>query len=108
MNETYHIARRTSRASYLAAALLMGAALLTAAPTPAAAAKQEKKNDTGILEKMNQWQDRMTDTFRDTWKKLRGEEGSEALSERSLATASVDLREQKDSYIVRLNLPKKK
>lgn len=42
----------------------------------------------------------MTEKFRDTFKTLRANN-----KEDSIGTASVDLREQRDSYIVRLNLP---
>ena len=66
----------------------------------AVAAGVEKKDDKGFIEKMEQWQGKMTDKFRDAWKGLRGKK-----EERSIATASVDLREQKDSYTVRLNMP---
>ena len=84
---------------------MTGSVVLLTASSFATAAEEKKSNDTGVLERMDRWQDRMTDTFRDTWQKLWGEKDSKALSERSLATASVDLREQKDSYTIRLNLP---
>ena len=66
----------------------------------ATAAGVEKKDEKGFIGKMEQWQDKMTDMFRDAWKGLSGKK-----DERFLATASVDLREQTDSYTVRLNLP---
>src|SRR5438045_5981006 len=44
----------------------------------------------------------MSEKFRDTYKSLRGESQKR---EKSGATASVDLREQNESYTVRLNLP---
>lgn len=69
----------------------------------AGAAQPEKKNDPGFLQKMEQWQDRMSDKFRDTWKKLRSDS-----KEKSVATASVDLREDQANYTVRLNLPDRK
>ncbi len=86
---------------YQRAALLfaLSASCMTTSPL-AVAAGVEKKNDKGFIEKMEQWQDKMTDKFRDAWKGLRDNK-----EERSIATASVDLREQKDSYTVRLNLP---
>lgn len=89
----------------LLAAGLAGAIMLVAAPTAARAADETKKDDSGFVEKMERWQDRMSDSFRDTWHKLWGDKKGGAMNEKSIATASVDLREQKDSYTVRLNLP---
>lgn len=67
------------------------------------ATEPAEKNDPGFLQKMEQWQDKMSDMFRDTWKSLRGDS-----KENSVATASVDLREDKNNYTVRLNLPDRK
>ena len=67
-------------------------------PQPRLMAEESKLN--GLKEKMEQWQEKMSEKFRDTWKSLRG-----AQKEKSIGTASVDLREEKDSYILRLNLP---
>ena len=64
------------------------------------AAGEAAKDNKGFLDKMEQWQDKMSDKFRDTWKSLRGDS-----KEKSVATASVDLREDKDNYTLRLNLP---
>lgn len=69
---------------------------------PSASAAEEKKDSTGFVEKMKQWQDRMSNKFRDTWEGWRGKN-----SDTSIGAASVDLREQKDSYTVRLNLPER-
>ena len=66
----------------------------------AGAAGEAAKDNKGFLDKMEQWQDKMSDKFRDTWKSLRGDS-----KEKSVATASVDLREDKDNYTLRLNLP---
>ncbi len=65
-----------------------------------AAAEKAKKDNNGFLEKMDQWQDQMSEKFRDTWKNLRGDS-----KEKSVSTASADLREDKDRYTLRLNLP---
>ena len=86
-------------AGWLAAGLALSASGLMTSPL-AVAAGVEKKEDKGFIEKMEQWQDKMSDKFRDTWKSLRGES-----KEKSFATASVDLREDKDHYTIRLNLP---
>lgn len=85
----------------------LGASLFTAARAADETTTKEtpKKEDLGFLEKMNRWEDRMSDKFHDTWQKLWGEKEGESMGERSVATASVDLREQKDSYTARLNLP---
>ena len=88
------------RAGLLAAGLALGASVMLTCPPLAVAAGEAKKDNKGFMEKMDQWQDKMSEKFRDTWKNLRGES-----KEKSVATASVDLREDKDSYTVRLNLP---
>jgi HSP20 family molecular chaperone IbpA len=70
--------------------------------TPHASAAEEKKDSAGFVDKMKQWQDQMSDKFRDTWQGWRGKKGGD-----SIGAASVDLREQKESYTVRLNLPER-
>jgi HSP20 family molecular chaperone IbpA len=85
------------RAGRLAAGLALGASFLSPV---AVAADEARKSDKGFIEKMDQWQDKMSEKFRDTWKSLRGDDQGN-----SVATASVDLREDKDNYTVRLNLP---
>ncbi len=87
-------------AGWLAAALAVSAIFLMTCPPSAVAAGDAKKDDKGFLEKMEQWQDKMSDKFRDTWKNLRGD-----AREKSVATASADLREDKHGYTLRLNLP---
>src|SRR4051812_44095365 len=88
-------------ARLLATSLATAAAITTllAAPLPLHAA--DKKDATsGFVEKMKEWQDKMTDTFHNAW------EGWQTKNDgHSVAAASVDLREQKDSYMLRLNLP---
>lgn len=87
------------RAGLLSAGLALGASFLLISPLSAAEAK---KDDKGFLNKMEQWQDKMSEKFRDTWKGLRSDDKG-----KSVATASVDLREDKDGYTVRLNLPER-
>jgi HSP20 family molecular chaperone IbpA len=87
------------RVRMLAQLLALGASSLMFTCPPASLA-ETKKEEKGFTEKMEQWQDKMSDTFRDAWKNLRRDDKSSSGS-----TASVDLREQKDSYTVRLNLP---
>ena len=64
--------------------------------TPSAAAETREQ---GFLDKVQAWQDKMSDKFRDTWKNLRKE------GKPSVVSASVDLREQERSYMIRLDLP---
>src|SRR4051812_11307049 len=101
VSHTTHCARQ------LAARLALSATLIAAAPMPILAANETKKDEKGFAEKVERWEERMTDKFRETWHKLWGEKKGGSMSENSIATASVDLREQKDSYTVRLNLPKR-
>ncbi len=84
----------------LAAALALSVCLVMTLPPSAGVAGETKQDNNGFVEKMEKWQGKMSEKFRDTWKSLRG-----ASKEKSIATASVDLREDKDSYTVRLNLP---
>jgi hypothetical protein len=84
-------------------ALAVCATALFINPIVLAAGPAEKKDDPGFLQKMEQWQNKMSEKFRDTWKNLRGDS-----KEKSVATASLDLREDKDNYTVRLNLPDRK
>jgi HSP20 family molecular chaperone IbpA len=88
------------RARELAGIAMGAGVIMMAAATPVAAADNGSK-DNGFLEKVERWQDSMSDKFRDAWRKLRSERGGKA----SVTSASVDLREQDQSYTVRLNLP---
>ena len=87
------------RTSWLALRLAWSATFLLAC-TAAVSADETKHDDKGFLQKMEEWQDKMSEKFRDTWKSLHGEH-----QEKSMATASMDLREDKDSYTLRLDLP---
>jgi len=66
------------------------------------AADDAKKDSSGFMEKMKEWQDAMSKKFHDTFKKLKEES-----KEKPLTTASADLREENDYYVVRLNLPER-
>jgi HSP20 family molecular chaperone IbpA len=72
-----------------------GAVMLTA---PLLRADESNKGQ-GYLEKIQDWQDAMSDKFRDTWKSLR-KDGTP-----SVVSASIDLREQEKNYMLRLDLP---
>lgn len=81
------------------ASLVLSASIMITLPS-IATAEQAKKDNKGFREKMEQWQDKMSEKFRDTWRGLRGDS-----KEKSVSTASADLREDKDRYTLRLNLP---
>jgi len=53
-----------------------------------------------IVEHLKNWQEKMSDAFRDTFKSLRG-----VGENKSRGSVSADLREQNDSYTLRLSLP---
>lgn len=89
-----------SRAGLLAAGLAMNASFLMMSPPSAVAAGETEKNDKGFFNKMEQLQNKMSEVFRDTWKTLQGND-----KEKPVTAASVDLREDKERYTVRLNLP---
>jgi HSP20 family molecular chaperone IbpA len=93
--------RRTPRPTPLLAlglALAAGGAIALGALHAAAAG--DPTQPAGFAEKMKQWQDKMSEKFRETWEGWRGPKAGQ-----SIGAASVDLREQPDSYTVRLNLP---
>jgi HSP20 family protein len=87
------------RAGLLATGLLLGASFILTRPLTAVAA-QDAKSNPSFIEKMEQWQNKMSEKFRDTWKGLRSDGRGNPGS-----TASVDLREDASQYTVRLNLP---
>jgi HSP20 family molecular chaperone IbpA len=83
-----------------AVSLALATILLSASTMARAATDKDAKPSGSFVEKMKQWEDRMSDSFRDAWEGWRGKK-----ADQSLAAASVDLREQRDSYMVRLSLP---
>jgi len=85
-------------AGILAAGLAVGASCLGWMPSETVAGVPA--DSKGFIEKMDQWQNRMSEKFRDTWKGLRNDSPSNPG-----ATASVDLREDQDHYTLRLNRP---
>jgi HSP20 family molecular chaperone IbpA len=97
-----HTSANNRRARLLAIGLALSASTATPFGTLPAGAAEEKKDSAGFVDKMKQWQDRMSDKFRDTWEGWRGKKGGQ-----SVGVASIDLREQKDSYTVRLNMPER-
>ena len=85
----------------LAVGVALSATMITPVLAPLPAKAEEKKESAGFVEKMKQWQEKMSDKFRDAWKGWTGKK------DQSVDAASVDLREQKDAYTLRLNLPKR-
>lgn len=60
-------------------------------------------NDSGsFVDKMKKWEDKMSDKFRDAWQGWH-----EKKEQHSIGAASIDLREQRDSYMLRLSLPER-
>ena len=87
------------RVRWLSAALVLGASFMMTW-LPMAVAEETKKDNNAFLQKMERWQNKMSEKFREAWQGLRGDD-----REKSVATASVDLREDRDRYTLRLNLP---
>jgi HSP20 family molecular chaperone IbpA len=68
-------------------------------------AQDRQDEGAGFREKMKEWQEKMSDTFRDSWQRLRQDWGAKNPDAATVTAASVDLREQQDSYTLRLHLP---
>jgi HSP20 family molecular chaperone IbpA len=66
----------------------------------ASAAESSPGSGSGLLAPLKQWQEKMSEAFRDGFKSFSGGESANAKS-----AVSADLREQNDSYMLRLNLP---
>ena len=93
------------RARLLAISLALSAGLWTTTPS-AILAQEANKNEPGqFSEKAKGWQEKMSEAFRDAWHGLGADKNAKSMTASSMAVASVDLREQEDSYTVRLNLP---
>ena len=71
----------------------------------AVTAQDTEGKDGSYTEKMKEWQEKMSEAFRDSWQRLRQEWGAKNPDASTVAAASVDLREQQDSYTLRLHLP---
>jgi HSP20 family molecular chaperone IbpA len=81
---------------------LGGIALLTNhLSTASHAAESSKDEGAGFADHLNKWQEKMSDAFRDTLKGLR----SAGTVTQVRGAVSADLREQNDSYTLRLSLP---
>jgi HSP20 family molecular chaperone IbpA len=69
------------------------------------AAEPEAGQAAGLAEKMRAMQDRMSRRFLETWRELRALVDARNNGKSSVSSASVDLREQNDSYTLRISLP---
>ena len=98
------ISTNTRRAGVLLTGIALGAGIITAGISSSTAAETNVGEGAGFVEKAQAWQDKMSDSFRDLWKGVRGDDHGKP----SVATASVDLREQENSHIIRLSLPGRK
>jgi HSP20 family molecular chaperone IbpA len=68
-------------------------------------AQDTQDEGAGFREKMKEWQEKMSDAFRDSWQRLWQDRGAKNPDAATVTAASVDLREQQDSYTLRLHLP---
>lgn len=92
---------RTRNIGRSAVLVLSAVGLAWSDPVSLQAAEQGSSPTTGTFrDKMEQWQNEMSEKFRDTWESLRGDR-----KDQPVATAAVDLREDNDRYTLRLNLP---
>jgi HSP20 family molecular chaperone IbpA len=85
--------------------LLSVGAIMVALTMGAAAAQETEGEGATFKEKMKEWHEKMSEAFRDGWQRLRQEWGAKNPDASTVAAASVDLREQQDSYTLRLHLP---
>jgi HSP20 family molecular chaperone IbpA len=90
-----------NRRAELLAGMAISASLFIGAQSPVVAGQEESNKDKqGFIEKMERWQDKMSEKFKDAWKSLRGEAKG-----KSVTAAALDVREDQDNYTVRLHLP---
>ena len=71
------------------------------AALPAAGAEGPREEAPKITEHLKKWQEKMTDTFREAFKRA----GTGSTGTKPAGTVSADFREQNDSFMLRLNLP---
>jgi HSP20 family molecular chaperone IbpA len=86
-------------------ALLSVAAVIIFLTMGALAAEEQQGDSTSFTEKMKEWQGKMSEAFRDSWQRLWQNRDTKNPDASTVTAASVDLREQRDSYILRLHLP---
>ena len=89
---------------HLGTLLSVGASIMVL--TMGAVEAQDTQGEGGsFTEKMKEWQGKMSDAFRDSWQRLWQDRDAKDLDASTVTSASVDLREQQDSYTLRLHLP---
>jgi HSP20 family molecular chaperone IbpA len=71
----------------------------------AVTAQDTQGEGESFTEKMKEWQEKMSDAFRESWQELRQNRDARNPDASSVTAASIDLREQQDSYTLRLHLP---
>ncbi len=86
----------------LALALAVAACVFAGGSLAGAPDTENKNNSTGFFDRLKSWQRDMSKTFQETFEKMRKDS---AAGGPYIGTASVDLREQKEHYTLRLNLP---
>ena len=69
------------------------------------AEEHDKDHSARIIEKSKNLQEQMSKHFHQTWKDICESIEATAQSKISISTASVDVREQHDGYIIRINFP---
>lgn len=99
------ISTNTRRAGVLLTGIALGAGIISAGISASTAAETKAEGDSaGFVEKAQAWQDKMSESFRDLWQGVRGDDRGKP----SVSTASFDLREQGNSHIIRLSLTGRK
>jgi HSP20 family molecular chaperone IbpA len=73
----------------------------------AVSAQDKQGEDATFTEKMKEWQEKMSDAVRDSWQRLGQGSGAKNPDGSSVTAASVDFREQEDSYRLRLHFPER-
>jgi len=93
-------------AHIITCALGVGAAVvLTAWPVTSSGVEstKDKSDSNSIVDHLKKWEERMTDAFRDTFKNWRGDSSTA----KTAGAVAADLREQNNTYTLRLILPER-
>ncbi len=93
------------RTGLVVLSLALGAATNPARATTPPPTTNPPADSGSFMTEMQHWQKEMSDVFHNTWNRLWQDRKSTGPGSTALASASVDLREQPDSYTVRLILP---
>jgi HSP20 family molecular chaperone IbpA len=71
------------------------------ANSPGVESTKDKSDSNSVVDHLKKWEQRMTDAFRDTFKNLKPD------TTKSAGAVTADLREQNNTYTLRLNLPER-